>query len=57
MHLSRLSGQSRAADLLDGWIPGAAEAKDIGLIEYSVSEALHTSNFRELAKTLAERWV
>jgi enoyl-CoA hydratase/carnithine racemase len=57
VHLSRLSGQSRAADLLDGWIPGAAEAKDIGLIEYSVSEALHTSNFRELAKTLAERWV
>ena len=56
MHLARLSGQRPMARLLDGWIPGAVEAKSIGLIEQSVEDVPAMSNFLEQAQTLAECW-
>ena len=56
VHLARLSGQARAAQMLHGWIPQAVEAQRIGLIDRYTTEVSGSSNYLDAALALATKW-
>jgi len=53
VHLARLSGQTHAARMLDGWIPQAGEAQGVGLIDQCTTAE---ANCLEDALARASEW-